>query len=92
MANRIRVPGDFITNMRERSALVYFKGALLLADLHEELGDQQFLSFLKSYQRSFQFKYGSSDTVAGLLEFITKKDYKPYMDRYFWGTEIPEVK
>ena len=92
MANRIRIPGDRRANMQERTALVYFKGALLLADLHQQLGDQVFLSFLKSYQKSFHFKYGSSDTVAGLLEFITKKDYKPYMDRYFWGTEMPEVK
>ncbi|HEY0593622.1 MAG TPA: M1 family aminopeptidase [Thermoanaerobaculia bacterium] len=92
MANRIRIPGDQMANVRERTALVYFKGALLLADLHQELGDQVFLSFMKSYQKSFLFKFGTSNDVAGLLEFITKKDYRPYMDRYFWGTEMPEVR
>jgi hypothetical protein len=92
MANRIRVPGDFVTRMRERTALVYFKGALLLADLHEEMGDQQFYAFFKSFQSNFNFKYGSAEQMAALLEFITKKDYRPYMDRYFWGTEMPEVK
>lgn len=91
LANRIRIPGDGYQNFVERTALVYFKGAYILADLHEELGDQAFLSFLKSYQKSFNFEFGTSQDVAGLLQFITKKDYAPYMDRYFWGTEMPEI-
>ncbi|HUP66365.1 MAG TPA: M1 family aminopeptidase [Thermoanaerobaculia bacterium] len=91
MANRVRIPGDRILQNRERTSLVYFKGAYLLAHLHEEMGDTAFLSFLKSYQKSFNFKFGTSQDVAGLLQFITKKDYQPYMDRYFWGTELPEM-
>ena len=26
---------------------------------------------------------------AGLLEFLTKKEWKPWFERYFHGTDIP---
>lgn len=72
-----------------RTGLVYGKGALLLAELHGELGDQVFLTFLKSFQKSFRWKFGSTRDVAGLLQFLTKKDYTPFFEANFWGTGMP---
>jgi hypothetical protein len=85
-----RIEGDRRTSFIERSALLYNKGPLLLYALHKELGDTQFLTFLKSYTRSFNFKFGTTNGVAGLLQFMTKKDYKPFFEKYFWGTAIPD--
>jgi aminopeptidase N len=54
------------------------------------VGDTTFLTFLKSYQKSFAWKGGTTKDVAGLLSFMTKKDYKPFFDQYFWGTAMPQ--
>jgi peptidase M1-like protein len=90
-ANRIRTRGDNMTAFRSRTALIYDKGAYLLAALHQELGDQLFLSFLKSYQTNFRWKYGSAESVGQMLQFVTKKDYGPFLDDYFYGTRMPQV-
>jgi aminopeptidase N len=84
-----RIEGDPRTSRIERFALLYNKGPLLLYALHKELGDTQFLTFLKSYTKSFYFKFGTTNDVAGLLQFMTKKDYKPFFEKYFWGTATP---
>lgn len=88
LANHIS--GDPQNAFLARTFLLYAKGPLLLYALHKELGDTQFLTFLKSYQKSFRWKFGTTKDVAGLLQFMTKKDYMPFLDRYFWGTAMPD--
>lgn len=56
------------------------------------LGDETFLTFLKSYQKSFKGKYGNTAMVMGLLQFLTKKDYAPFFEQYYYGTAMPDVK
>ena len=90
LANRIQVPGDPMIGFMKRTHLVYDKGAYLLAHLHKEVGDQQFLSFLKSYQKSFRFKFGTTEHVEGLLNAMTKKDYSEFFNANFWGTGMPK--
>ena len=85
-----RIEGDYRMSFRARVALLYSKGPYLLYTLHKELGDTTFLTFLKSYTRSFNFKFGTTKDVAGLLQFMTKKDYKPFFDQYYWGTAMPQ--
>ncbi|HKD18401.1 MAG TPA: M1 family aminopeptidase, partial [Thermoanaerobaculia bacterium] len=80
LANRVYVANDFRSQFFIRVGLLYNKGPLLLYALHKELGDQTFLTFLKSYQKSFRWKYGSTKTVAGLLQALTKKDYMPFFE------------
>jgi Peptidase family M1 domain len=91
MANRLVNPGDWISASAARQGLIYAKGAYLLAALHNELGDQTFLTFLKSYQKTFRWKHGTTDDVIALLTFITKKDYAPWFDQHFYGTAMPEL-
>jgi aminopeptidase N len=88
LANRVDA-ADAVTQFEVRTGLLYDKGALVLATLHKELGDQTFLTFLKSYQASFRGKVGSTATVEGMLEFLTKRDYTDFFNRYVWGTEMP---
>jgi len=87
LANEIS--GDPMTSFFARTYLLYAKGPYLLYTLHQELGDNVFLTFLKSYQKSFRWKFGTTKDVAGLLQFITKKDYMPFLDKYYWGTAMP---
>jgi hypothetical protein len=86
MANRLAGEGAG----RNRTSLVYDKGAYLLAQLHNELGDEKFLTFLKSYQKSFNFKFGTTAHVAGMLQFVTKKDFNQFFDENYWGTGMPK--
>jgi Peptidase family M1 domain len=88
-ANRIVTPNNVDWN---RYKLIYGKGPLLLAALNKQVGDETFLTFLKSYQKSFHNKVGTTRDVAGLLGFMTKKDFKPFFEQYYWGTDIPDVK
>jgi hypothetical protein len=90
LANRVHLLKDTTTQFAIRTGLLYQKGPLLLYALHKELGEQTFLTFLKSYQKSFRWKFGSTKTVAGLLQFMTKKDYGPFFDQNFWGTGMPK--
>jgi hypothetical protein len=86
LANRYIVPNS---PDETRYRLLYAKGPHLLATLHQEVGDDVFLTFLKSYQKTFRNKFGSTADVAGLLGFITKKDYKPFFEQQYWGTAMP---
>ena len=90
LANRINLPEDPESEFSMRRWLIYDKGAYLLYTLHKELGDEVFLTFLKSFQSSFRWKMGATKHVAGLLKAITKKDYSQFIDHYYWSTEMPK--
>jgi hypothetical protein len=77
---------------RIRTGLVYDKGAWLLNSIRKEIGDDKFLLFLKSYQANFRWKFGTTKDVAGLLSFITKKDWNPWFEKNYWGTGLPDAK
>jgi hypothetical protein len=80
---------DSRTYWEDRLGLLYAKGPWLLSRLHEELGDEKFLSFLMSYQKSLRGKFGSTKLVEELLHVMTGKDYVPYFDANYWGTAMP---
>jgi hypothetical protein len=65
---------------------------MLLRALHQELGDQVFLTWLKSAQTNFRWKFGTTRKMFDLLNFITKKDYLPFCESYFWGLALPPEK
>ncbi len=71
--------------------LSYAKGPTLLVALRKELGDKMFFTVMKSFLKSFAGRRPAVVTgdFVGLLEFATKKDWGPWFERYFYGTEIP---
>jgi hypothetical protein len=89
LANRVWISDDATSRFAMRTGLLYNKGPVLLGALHKDLGDEAFFTFLKSYQKSFAWKFGSTKTLAGLLQFMTKKDYMPFFEKYYWGIEMP---
>jgi hypothetical protein len=74
----------------DRNGLLYGKGPLVLHALRRELGDDAFFTVFKSFLKSFNFKYGETRHIIGLINFVTKKDYQPFFDRYVFGTEWPK--
>jgi peptidase M1-like protein len=89
LANRIEIPNDREKENEYRTGLLYGKGPYLLSLLHKEVGEETFLTFLKSYQKTFRWKFGTTKHVAGLLGFLTKKDYMPFFDANYWGIGLP---
>jgi hypothetical protein len=85
-----RIGGDRRTAFSNRTWLLYDKGPYLLYTLNKQVGDEVFMTFLKSYQKSFAWKFGTTNDVAGLLGYMTKKDWKPFFDQYYWGTAMPQ--
>ncbi len=89
LANRIDMPNDREMEDQYRTGLLYGKGPYLLSVLHKEIGEATFLTFLKSYQKTFRWKFGTTKHVAGLLGFLTKKDYMPFFEANYWGMGLP---
>ena len=77
---------------RERFALLYNRGPLMLHALRAELGDQAFFTLFKSLVRSFPGKPAGTRDVLALGKLATGKDLRPFFDRYVFGTEMPPLK
>jgi hypothetical protein len=88
LADRITIR-DVPTFRTYRVGLLYAKGPWLLSRLHDEIGDEKFLTFLKSYQKSLRGKCGSTTLAVELLRVLTGKDYGPFFEANFWGTGMP---
>ena len=75
---------------RDRAFLIYFKGASLLTKIREEVGDDTFFTVLKSFLRSFEKRPAvTTEQFVGLLGYVTKKDWAPWFERHYWGSEMP---
>jgi aminopeptidase N len=75
-----------------RQELVYDKGAYLLACIHKEIGEEKFMRFFRTYQKNFAWYPASiNQDVPDLLKAITGKDWQPWFQKYFWGTEMPSL-
>jgi hypothetical protein len=90
LANRLRYHSDPSTARDHRIHLLYSKGPWLLDAIRREIGDRPFLVFLNSAQATFKWKFGNTKTVQAILETMTKKDWKPFFDDYYWGTGMPK--
>ena len=89
LANRIRNHVDRDTAWYARTFLLYAKGPSLLNSIRLQLGDDDFLKFLRSCQATFAWKFGNTKTVRLILDTITGKDWTPFFDQYYWGTGLP---
>lgn len=85
-------PKDDYDAFKSRTYLLYSKGPMLLHALHDELGDVTFLTYLKSIQSNFRWRFATTRQLFDLLKFVTKKDYTPFYQDYFWGLEMPPEK
>ncbi len=89
LANRITIPNDF-RSFLDRTFLIYDKGAYLLAVLHKQVGDDKFFTFMRSLQGIFAWKFLTTRDIAKVMQKADDgKDYVPYFERYYWGTEMP---
>lgn len=83
-----------------RTNLLYNKGPLVIHAIRRELarlrgnaaeGDRYFFAFLKSVVKNFERKPASTRHLAGILGQMTGSDWRPFFDRYVYGTEMPPL-
>ena len=84
-------PGAADTLRLDSLHLLYSKGPTLLVAIRKELGVDLFFTALKSFLKSFSERRPAvvTDDFAGLLGYLTKRDWAPWFDRYYYGTEVP---
>jgi hypothetical protein len=73
------------------SDLLVSKGICLLYTLHLELGDELFSKFLQTCLSVASYQPFSTATMPAILKQVTGKDYGPFFDKYFWGTEVMKL-
>ncbi|WP_243329643.1 M1 family metallopeptidase [Mesoterricola sediminis] len=89
MANRIHLAKDRRHSALIRFALLYGKGPFLLQRIRERIGDKDFWRFMKSMQINFKDKFVTTDDVRMVLEAVTRQDFKPFFDKYYYGLALP---
>lgn len=70
-------------------ALLYGKAPLLLYHLHKEVGDQAFVTLMRSYLKSLHGRPGTTQDLINLLKIITKRDFSEFFEECLWGTGMP---
>jgi hypothetical protein len=65
------------------------KGAYLFYALHEQIGEDAFVSFLYNVQQLAGWKFCTTEALQQILQAVTKKDFTWYFDKYVWGNELP---
>jgi hypothetical protein len=92
--------GSRDADWRDRQALLYARGPLVLHAIRQELartsgsaqdGDRIFNAWLRSYIKNFTFRTAETRHLVGILNQITKRDWQSWFDRYVYGTETPLV-
>jgi len=98
LANRLAFDAD--RDAWERTNLLYNKGPLVIHAIRRELarlrggeteGDRYFFAFLKTVIKNFAGKPASTRHLAGILGQMTGADWRPFFDRYVYGTEMPPL-
>jgi hypothetical protein len=89
VANQIRDISKWYEAFQARKNLIYDKSAYLLFRLHGELGDARFRIFLQTLLKTFSWKFATTLDIQDLSTLLSKKDYAPFFNRYYWSTELP---
>ncbi|MBL8111509.1 MAG: hypothetical protein JNK60_01375 [Acidobacteria bacterium] len=89
IARKISLYGDQDASL-DRTFLVYHKGAHVLQTMRLELGDDLYFTVIRSFLRNFEKKRNvTTEEFIALANFVTKKDWKPFFEKYYYGIEMP---
>jgi aminopeptidase N len=73
--------------------LLYGKGPYVLHALRQEIGDETFkkLLYYMTVQPHKKRMKVSTEDVIQLVNVLTGENYRPWFERYVYGTEVPEL-
>ncbi len=81
-------------NQQCYTQLLYGKGPYVLHALRQDMGDEAFkkmLFFLTTQAAKKNMKVVTEDLIQ-FVNAVSGKDYRPWFERYVYGTEIPSLK
>lgn len=92
------ISGDDTTDFLDRHYLLYDKGPLVIHGIRMKLvntygpdeGERKFISFMRAVLANFNFKWGSSRHLVGILNQLTAENWQPWFEKYLYGCEMPE--
>ncbi len=87
LANQLSTEDGF----RDRQALLYAKGPIVLHALRREMGDNPFFTAFKTLLTNRRFQHISTQDVISVVNYVTGEDYTDWIHRYIAGTEWPEL-
>jgi len=73
------------------NASVYQRGALVLYELREQIGDQKFFDTMRTYATEFAGRNASSDDFIALAERVSGADLTAFFDAWLYGAEMPPL-
>ena len=89
-ANRLKWINDPRGAFLARFTLLYEKGALILANLHKEMGDKAFALFMKSIIANFRWKTVTTASIEQIAAMAGRKDFGPLFRDCYWGSQMPK--
>lgn len=75
---------DFKDDM-EYSILVYYKGAVMLDDFREKIGDKNFFKIIQTYYNKYKYKVARTEDFINTANEITGKDWNDYFNTWLKG-------
>jgi hypothetical protein len=83
--------GHVKSNPQIFRAIVYDKGALVLAMIERVVGEEAFQAGLRALQEKFRFQKVGTDDVRRALEESSGRDLAPYFQAWVMGTALPRL-
>jgi hypothetical protein len=80
---------DTWTYQSMRAALIYEKGSVLLGALRKEIGDDALVRVFRAMLFADPWGVRTTDEFITLLNQATGKDWHPWFERFYYGTEMP---
>lgn len=69
----------------EYSTLVYYKGAVMLDDLREKIGDEEFFKIIQTYYSRYKYRITTTEDFIGVVNEITGENWNNYFDKWLKG-------
>jgi tetratricopeptide (TPR) repeat protein len=73
------------------SAVVYRKGAVVLAMLARAVGEERFLEMLRALVDAAENRVLSTEDFLGALEHMSAIDLQPFARQFIFGTGVPRI-
>jgi len=82
--------GDWVGSIDRSRLMSKAKGLIYL--IHQDLGDADFVKFMRTFQRALAGKRCTAGAVTVSLKSCTGKDFSQLFEDYAWGTAVPAKK
>lgn len=76
---------DDFNNWDDYGATVYTRGAVILNELRNKLGDETFFKIMKEYFKEFEFKNATTEDFIKVSENVSKQDLDAFFNSWLYA-------